>query len=199
MNSNSSTAEGKRKTEMEKKKPQTRLFQAEASGSVQEALYAWFDEHGRNRAAWLSFSEAYKRSEILPELNKPETGGLAYRNASADLVSEMGSLGWSSFCQQVGDDDVKIVPSLTEEFLLRYAVETYRKIFDEMGSGEIVEIALPKKDEKGNVVRDADGYVTIEKRNVLKRDHVTRKFREQVCASNNLSAAEFDKLVGVAP
>ncbi len=53
-----------------------------------------------------------------------------------------------------------------------------------IGEDDTVEVSLPKLDADGEKVRDSSGYVVIETRKVLKRDHVALawdKKIEKVC------------------
>ncbi len=47
---------------------------------------------------------------------------------------------------------------------------------------EVVKVHLPVRDDKGNVVKNAQGFVKLEEQAVLKRDLVAAEFDEKIAA-----------------
>lgn len=86
------------------------------------------------------------------------------------LVAKLADVGPKAFCKMVADGEI---PSLTDKIIYDHQFERIIKLTNEIREDELVEVNVPKRDEKGGYIM-RDGYVESEKRMVFKRQHTIK-------------------------
>jgi len=72
------------------------------------------------------------------------------------------------------------VRNLTEEGVAAHILRLKQAAMDAVPPYEVVKISLPKKNAKGEVIRDADGFVELVEKVVLKRDLVEAEWDKKI-------------------